>query len=158
MILALVAAKKGRFFKECQCHLAILFFLIITFYGCAGSNRNNVIRDFEGFTGLKKGYILETKKFESNQSIVFAGISKDQKDSLMTRFRFMPFDSFEVKFHNSGKSHVQFRLYDFSEKKNDYLYYYRDDYDFYGYFIICLAKDENRLIFCESFPETSPGL
>jgi len=121
------------------------------------NNKQYVKEDFVRCTDLKDPYTVIKSEFKANQAITIAEISEEDKKRLLNKFKFVSLDTYRAQ-RNAG--YVSFRLFD----ETDSFIYHMADYNVEGrliqghekedgYYMICISKTENEIIFCENFPE-----
>jgi hypothetical protein len=131
--------------------LVYTFFIIQVPAACNSLESMNVLNNFERHVGLHEQYSIQKKVIKNNQVMLVIDINNASRDYLKRKFDFEPYESFIKKFEYTRKSHVPFELFDIHTKdKDQFDYWFNDDYDIYGYYLICISKKENRIIYCEN--------
>ena len=113
-----------------------------------------MVEDFKRYSGINSGFQIKQSFFKDNQSRLDLNLSETEKNKLLQRFHFLSYDSFLIEYHNPNKKpRVYYTLYDFYRPNNSYIYYVNDGDVIFEYFVICLSKETNSMIFCENFRE-----
>jgi hypothetical protein len=133
-----------------------ILFILIFFISCQDSNEPYVLSDFKSYSGIETGYKIDTQIFRDNQSYLEVTLTNIEMDKLKKRFHFTSYENFLKSYYDPEK--VPIELYNFNNRNNDYMYFIKNGNAYYEYFIICLSKKKNQIIFCENFRETSPSI
>ncbi len=135
-----------------------LVILCLIFSSCLHreSNEPYIESDFKGYTGIENGYKINKIIFRTNQSCIYLTLTDTEKLELKKRFYFTSHSEFSKKY-NSG-DRIPFQLYPFYKWDERFTYYIADGLAPHEYFIICLSKDNNEMIYCENFREGALSL
>ncbi|MEP6465341.1 MAG: hypothetical protein ABJB05_03510 [Parafilimonas sp.] len=116
------------------------------------SNEPYLENDFKQYTGIDSGYKINKTILKANQACLYITLIEAEEIKLKNRFTFLDWDDFLLKKYHSGR--IPFELYDFDKRNYNYVYYIADGNAPFEYFIICLSKQKNEIIYCENFRES----
>ena len=115
------------------------------------SKEDHCRNEFRRNTGLRKDFQIQKTILTDSQFVLHVNINDSALAELKRRFYFIPYKYYLESIRNLKRDSVSlYRLRGFDLANEDFSYYFAAIPSGSDYFMICLSKTNNHLIFAET--------
>ena len=132
--------------------LLALSIMIIVLAHCRNFPKENYcIKEFKRHTGLRHHFKIEQSNITDSQFVLNVKIDDSACAKLQKQFFFNSYKNYLEEITNPKREpNSNYKMNGFNLADDNYTYYLGSIPSSKGYFVICLSKEKNHLIFAES--------